>query len=104
MGKLHDKMFVAQSTLESWVDSGKVEFDGRVVTLKAQQRIYDLEPAVQFVSIVGGAADERLLGRVLLEQRIDELGGELLGDSVVFGENAFQVRAGYIAVLRGGVR
>lgn len=101
MTKLHDQMFVAQTTLEAWLDSGKVEFDGRVVRLKSQGVAFDLESAVRFVSIIDGVEDSNLLGKVLPESRIKDLGGEVLGDSVVFGEIAFQVRPGYIATRQG---
>jgi hypothetical protein len=50
--------------------------------------------------MVGGAADSLLVGKVLSEKQILELDGELLGDSVVFGQIAFEVRAGYIATRR----
>jgi hypothetical protein len=100
MARLHDKMFVAQSTLESWIDSGKAEFDGELVTLKSHAKVYRLEPAVRFESVVEGTDAPELLGKVITEKQVGELGGELLEDSVMFGEHAFQVRAGYIAVLR----
>src|SRR5437764_13696427 len=101
MGKLHDQMFVAQTTLESWLDSGKVDFDGRVVRLKSHEVAFDLESAVRFIAIIDGVQESNLLGKVLPESRIKELGGEVLGDSVVFGEIAFQVRPGYIATRQG---
>jgi hypothetical protein len=100
MGRLHEKMFVAQTTLETWLESGKVEFDGTVVTLTRHRRTYDLQPAVQFLSVVEGHAETDLVGKVIPEHKITELGGEILGDSVIFGELAFHVRQGYIAILR----
>lgn len=100
MAKLHNQMFIAQTTLESWLESGKVDFDGSKVLLRPFRRSYDLEPAVRFLSVVDGPAESMLLGKVLSEKQILELGGELLGDSVVFGHIAFEVRAGYIATRR----
>lgn len=100
MAKLHNKMFIAQATLEAWLESGKVDFDGAKVTLRPFRRSYDLDPAVRFLSVVGGTGDSMLVGKVLSEKQILELGGELLGDSVVFGQIAFEVRAGYIATRR----
>jgi hypothetical protein len=100
MAKLHNKMFIAQATLEAWLESQKVDFDGSKVTLTAFRRSYDLEPAVRFLSIVGGSGDSMLLGKVLSERQILDLEGELLGESVVFGQIAFEVRAGYIATRR----
>lgn len=92
-------MFVAQTTLESWIDSGKAEFDGRVVTLTSHAKVYRLEAAVRFESVVDGGDGGGLLGKVITEKQVGELGGELMEDSVMFGEHAFQVCAGYIAVL-----
>ncbi|MFO0724853.1 MAG: hypothetical protein U1E65_13820 [Myxococcota bacterium] len=95
-------MFVAQSTLEAWLDSGKAEYDGQVVTLKRHAKRYLLEPAVRVVRVVDGASDATLVGRVIPERRIGELGGELMGDSMVFGNIAFEVKGGYIAEIEPG--
>jgi hypothetical protein len=96
-------MFIAQATLESWVDSGRVEVGKDTVVLRNVGRTYHLEPAVRFLASVEGSAAE-LVGKVLTERRIGELGGELMGDSVVFGDSAFQVESGYIGTLaRSGV-
>lgn len=94
-------MFIAQTTLESWVDSGRVDVGKDTVRLNNVGRTYRLEPAVRFLASVEGAAPE-LVGKVLTEKRIGELGGELMGDSVLFGDNAFQVEAGYIGTLDRG--
>jgi hypothetical protein len=102
MAKLHDRMFIAQSTLEAWMDTGHVDVRENLVVLSRLQRAYTLEPAVRFVSVVpdeGAAAN--LIGKVLTERRIVELGGELLGNSVLFGESAFVVEAGYVGTLDG---
>ena len=95
-------MFVAQTTLEIWIDSGLVDFTGNSVHLQKSGATYDLEPAVRFVGIVDGLQESTLLGKVLTEERIVQAGGELLGDSVMFGEVAFQVIAGFIATMCDG--
>ncbi|MCK6549548.1 hypothetical protein L6R52_27175 [Myxococcota bacterium] len=102
MAKLHDRMFIAQSTLEAWMDTGNVDVRENLVVLTKLQRSYTIEPAVRFVSVVPdeGAASG-LIGKVLTERRILELGGEILGNSVLFGESAFVVEAGYVGVLDG---
>jgi hypothetical protein len=100
MAKLHDRMFIAQSTLEAWVDSGKVEVSENIAYLKKSGRAYILEPAVRFVSVVPEGTAPSLIGKVLTEQRIIELGGELMGNSVLFGEAAFSVEQGYVGTLR----
>lgn len=94
-------MFIAERTLESWLDSGNVDVDADVVRLKNHGRAYDLEPAVRFLSVVPEGAAPDLIGKVLTTKRIAELGGELMGDSVLFGDAAFEVESGYIGTLQG---
>ena len=92
-------MFIAQSTLETWRDSGHVEVADQVVTLKNHGRAYHLQPAVRFLSVVPEGRGAELIGKVLTDNRIQELGGEIMGDSVLFGASAFEVEAGYVGTL-----
>jgi hypothetical protein len=98
--ELHDRMFIALSTLEAWMDSGNVEMRDNVVVLKKLKRTYLIEPAVRFLSVVSGGDAPKLIGKVLTEQRIIELGGEVMGDSVVIADSAFQVQPGYVGTLK----
>lgn len=100
MAELHPRMFIAHTTLEAWVDSGNVEVSENVVLLSNLQKRYDLLPAVRFLSVVPEGAAPELLGKVLTEERIAELGGELMGESVLFGEAAFEVETGFVGTLR----
>ena len=99
MATLHPRMFIAQTTLEAWMDSGRAELKGDFVHLERSHHVYRLDAAVRFISAVVTTDAEELVGRVLTEQRLSELGGELLGDSVLFGEAAFQIESGYIGTL-----
>lgn len=101
MVTLHPRMFIAQSTLEAWLDSGQAVLEGAVVELKRAGRAYELVGAVRFVAVVSAPEEVSLVGKVLSERRVSELGGEILGDSVLFGDAAFQVEAGYIGTLMG---
>jgi hypothetical protein len=93
-------MFIAQPTLEIWMDSGNVEMRGDEVVLKKLKRTYVIESAVRFVAVVSGGAAPKLIGKVLTERRIGELGGEIMGDSVIIGDSAFQVQPGFVATLK----
>lgn len=99
MATLHPRMFIPQATLEAWVDSGQAALEGEVVHLARSGRGYRLDAAVRFLAVVAAPGDTALVGKVLSERRIAELGGELLGDSVLFGDAAFQVEPGYIGTL-----
>lgn len=93
-------MFIAERTLEAWLDSGNVDVKSDMVVLKNHGRAYDLEPAVRFLSVVPEGAAPELIGKVLTTRRISELGGEVMSDSVLFGEAAFEVESGYVGTLQ----
>src|SRR5438094_241780 len=97
MTRFETKMFLPQDTLELWLESGNVDFEGTVVTLKAHKVSYQLEPAVRITNLIAGLVQSNLVGKVLSQRRVAENGGEILEDSVVFGEVAFQVTPGYVA-------
>ncbi|MBI2377176.1 MAG: hypothetical protein HYV07_24460 [Deltaproteobacteria bacterium] len=100
MAKGPDRMFVPQMTLELWVDSGRADFSGDSLAIPAWQKTYDLQPAVRILSLVEGGSSSMAVGKVVLESRIQELGGEVLGESVVFGDRAYEIRQGHLATSR----
>ena len=115
MATLHPRMFIAQSTLEAWMDSGLASLEGDAIKLERPGRTYRLEDAVRFrAPVVDPASDdeapssaaqgaaEQLVGKVLTERRLGELGGERLGNSVLFGQLAFDVEPGYVGTLLEG--
>ncbi|MEL7370371.1 MAG: hypothetical protein AAFN74_15745 [Myxococcota bacterium] len=100
MSTLHPRMFIAQRTLEAWLETGNVQVDNTVVILENLGRSYDLTPAVRFIKVLPEGAAPDIVGKVLTEERITELGGELMGGSVLFGETAFEVEPGFVGRLR----
>lgn len=104
MATLHPRMFIAQPTLEAWVESGLATVEDDVVRLERPGRAYRLEPAVRFTRAVPPVRAEAqgLEGKVLTEVRLRALGGERLEGSVLLGESAFEVETGYVGVLLDG--
>lgn len=105
MATLHPRMFIAQPTLEAWVEAGLARLEEDVVHLERPGRAYRLEPAVRFVRAVepdAGEGVERLIGKVLTEARLKTLQGEQLEGSVLLGDWAFEVDAGYVGILLDG--
>lgn len=95
------RAFVAQHTLEAWVDAGDALVESDHVDIRNRGR-FQLEPAVRFLRRIEGATLHELAGKVLSEARITALGGELLGDSVVFGDVAYEVQPGFVATREEG--
>ena len=98
---LYPRMFIAESTLNAWIDSEAVTLRGLNIHLKASCLDYRIEPAVRFDSlVVAQSTTYDLLGKVVSEERLLAWGGELLEDSVILHNSAYQVALGFIGTLQ----
>jgi hypothetical protein len=95
------RLFVSQALLDAWVGHGRVEVEGSSLALVGdlgRPRRYELEPAVRFLRVSGSAEDlHALVARVKTLEQVRDLGGEVLADSVVVGEVAYEVEPGFLA-------
>lgn len=92
-----DLKFVPQRTLDDWTDLGKIEIDGSTLRIPSENATFHLTPAVHFVALVEGEDEHRLVGRVKTERHVRDIGGELLTDSCIVGDTAYQVQPGFLA-------
>lgn len=92
-----NRVFLPQEALDTWLTEGRVDVEGETMTLKPEGQQFQLKSALHFVSEVSGAEDEaKLIGRVKDLEQVAELGGEHYADSVLLGENAYQVVEGFV--------
>lgn len=89
--------FLPQPLLDEWTDLGGAEVEGHTLILPVEKAAFDLAPAVRFVTLVDGADEQSLVGRVKTEAHIRELGGEIVNDSCILGDAAFEVEQGFLA-------
>jgi hypothetical protein len=90
-------LFIAQQTLDAWVEQDKVEFDHNVMTIKADGRSFKMVEAVRFVKVEGGDEDTAgLLGRVKTNDQLKAMGAERYRDSVLYQDIAYKVQEGFI--------
>ena len=95
MGK--NRVFFPQEALDRWLVEGRVEIAGSELTIVGERRRYRLVEAVRVLSEEAGHSDpDELVGKVKTVLYLTELGAELLGDSMVLGENAYRVVAGWL--------
>jgi hypothetical protein len=95
MGK--NRVFFPQEALDRWLLDGRVEIAGSELTIPNERRRYRLVEAVRVMTEEAGHSDpDELVGKVKTMLYLTELGAELLGDSMVLGENAYRVVAGWL--------
>lgn len=92
-----NRVFLSQLTLDKWLAEGDVEVDGETLTLQPDGQQFQLKSAVHFVREVAGGGDEAsLVDKVKDLAQIDELGAEHVADSVILGDNAYEVVEGFV--------
>jgi hypothetical protein len=90
------KLFLPEKTLEEWAMSDAADLsDGKLLVKETGERLV-ATPAVHFMSLVSGEDQHQLIGRVKPLSTLAELGADVLADSVVLGETAYEVASGYI--------
>lgn len=99
-----NRVFFPQAALDGWVAEGKVELGEAELVIKAERRRYRIMEAVRVLSEVSGAHDaHELVGRVKSVAYLSELGAELLGSSMIIGENAYDVVPGFMGAPVGSL-
>jgi len=92
-----NRVFFPQQAVDRWLTDGRAELSERELQLTESGRRYRLIAAVRIVKEVTGLEDaHEIVGRVKSENFVRELGAELLGTSMVVGDNAYEVVSGFI--------
>jgi hypothetical protein len=95
---MQNRVFFPQAALDQWLADGSVDLQGTELSILAEARRYRLAEAAHITAEVTGANDEHeLVGRVKSKHYLDELGAELLENSMILGENAYDVAPGWLA-------
>lgn len=95
----NNRAFMAQETLDVWLADDRVSLDGEVLKLMTHPSApaFLLTTAVYFQAEVTTGEDPLgLCGQVKTLTKVLELGGEHAPGSVVIGDNAYEVRDGFL--------
>ncbi len=96
------KLFLPQAQLEEWALADKADLrEGKLVVMAEGGTTFPLTPAVHFVQLVSGEDSQGLVARVKTEEQLARLGAEQMADSVLVGDNAYEVVPGYVADVPG---
>lgn len=95
-----NRLFLPQQLLDHWLSEARVEVEGEVMITKPEEQRFSLTTAVLFKAEVTGAPDAHdIVGKVKDLEQIAAIGGEHYADSVILGENAYQVVEGFAGTL-----
>ncbi len=94
---MQNRVFFPQSAVDQWGIDGKIDLVAGELILLADGRRYKVEEAVRIVAEVTGANDDRkIVGKVKPRRALDEIGAELLENSMILGDNAYDVVTGWM--------
>jgi len=96
---MENKVFFPQLLLDQWGIEGKIDLTAAELIVLAEGRRYKISEAVRVVAEVSGANDEqKLVGTVKANDFLNELGAEIFENSMILGENAYDVVPGWVGV------
>ena len=102
---MQNRVFFPQLALDHWITEGTIDLQGTELSITKEARRYRLAEAAHILKEVTGAPDvNELVGRVKSKQYLQELGAELLEDSLILGDNAYEVIPGFLGVPHRDVR
>jgi hypothetical protein len=100
MGK--NRVFFPQVALDQWISEGKVDLAGEELTIKPEARRYRILEGVRILRECTGLPDMNgLVGKVKTRHDLGKLGADLLENSMVLGENAYDVIPGFVGAPVG---
>ena len=98
----NNRVFFPQAALDQWISDGKVDLAGDELTIKPEARRYRILEAARILREVTGLQDaNELVGKVKTLQYLSGLGADLLENSMVLGDNAYDVIPGFLGAPVG---
>jgi len=98
----NNRVFFPQAALDQWISDGKVDLAGDELTIKPEARRYRILEAARILREVTGLQDmNELVGKVKTRQYLSGLGADLLENSMVLGDNAYDVIPGFVGAPIG---
>ena len=93
------RVFFPQSALDAWLDAGRARLVDDRLVLPGGHAL-ELVGALRFLAEVADGTDPHgLVGKVKTIEDVVALGGEHQADSVLLGDNAYQVAEGFLAAV-----
>ncbi|HVJ90691.1 MAG TPA: hypothetical protein VM580_12870 [Labilithrix sp.] len=96
---MQNRVFFSQACLDQWGVEGKIELSPTELVMLAEGRRYQISEVVRVVVEVTGSPDPHgIVGKVKSKTELEGLGAEILENSMIIGDNAYDVVPGWAGV------
>jgi hypothetical protein len=93
---MRNRVFFPQAALDEWVASDRVDLSSDELLIRADNRKFRIVEAVRILREVTDTADPHdIIGTVKSKAYLAELGAEILEDSMIIGDNAYDIVTGF---------
>ena len=93
---MRNRVFFPQACLDQWGVEGKIELTSTELVILAEGRRYEISEVVRVVVEVTGAEDPHgIVGKVKSKAELETMGAEILENSMIIGDNAYDVVQGW---------
>lgn len=93
---MQNRIFFPQLAVDTWGIDGKIDLNGSELIVVSEGRKFKVTECVHVVAEVTGANDpHKMVGKVKLKSALDELGAEILENSMILGDNAYDIVPGW---------
>lgn len=94
--RMRNRVFFPQACLDQWAVDGKIELTPTELVILAEGRRYGITEVVRVVVEVTGSPDPHgIIGKVKPKAELEKLGAEILENSMIIGDNAYDVVPGW---------
>lgn len=91
-----NRVFFPQACLDQWGIEGKIELTGAELVILSEARRYAITEVVRVVVEVTGSPDPHgIIGKVRPKAALQAMGAEILENSMIIGDNAYDVVPGW---------
>lgn len=93
---MRNRIFFPQASLDQWGIEGKIELTPPELTIMSEGRRYEITEVVYVLVEVTGSPDPHgLIGKVKPKADLEAIGAEILENSMIIGDNAYDVVPGW---------
>ncbi len=91
------RLFISQARIDQLTAEQRVTLDGDHLDIPALGARFQLRPAILFLKVVSDDSDSQsLVGRVKTDEQLKAMGADVMSNSVIVGETAYECEQGFV--------